>query len=67
MENSTKKSTNKKYLIECAHQMAPLTEFDIKTNKTIYILLTADMVLPKSEQYLDLRTEKSLLDDEDLL
>ncbi len=61
------KSTNKKYLIECAHQMAPLTEFDIKTNKTIYILLTADMVLPKSEQYLDLRTEKSLLDDEDLL
>ena len=57
------KTSNKNYLIECAHQMAPLTEFNIKDNKTIYILLTGDMVIPQNEEFMNLRTEPSLLEE----
>lgn len=57
------KTSNKNYLIKCAHQMAPLTEFNIKNNKTIYILLTGDMVIPQSEEFMNLRTEPSLLEE----
>ncbi len=63
MDLANYKSSNKNYLIECAHQMAPLTEFDIKNNKTIYILLTGDMVIPQSEEFMNLRTEPSLLEE----
>ena len=61
---SASKSTQKEYLIDCAHQRAPLTEFNIKEGKTIYILLTGDMVIPQNEEYLNLRTEKSLLEED---
>ena len=57
------KTSNKNYLIKVAHQMAPLTEFDIKNNKTIYILLTGDMVIPQNEEFMNLRTEPSLLEE----
>lgn len=57
--------SQKEYLIACAHQMMPLTEFNIKKGKTIYILLTSDMVLPQNDSYLQLRTRKSLLEEQD--
>ena len=57
--------SQKEYLIACAHQMMPLTEFNIKKDKTIYILLTSDMVLPQNDSYLQLRTRKSLLEEQD--
>ena len=56
------KMSQKEYLIAVAHQMSPLMEFNIKTGKTIYILLTGDMVLPQSENYFQLRTKPSVLD-----
>jgi hypothetical protein len=56
--------SQKEYLIECAHQRAPLIEYDIKENKTIYILLTDDMVIPQNENYLQLRTKKSILEED---
>ena len=59
------KKSQKEYLIACAHQMMPLTEFNIKNGKTIYILLTSDMVLPQNDSYLQLRTRKSLLEEKD--
>ncbi len=58
------KGSQKEYLIKVAHQMAPLTEFNIKTGKTIYILITGDMVIPQSEEYFNLRTKKSVLEEE---
>ena len=57
------KMSQKEYLIACAHQMSPLMEFNIKPGKTIYILLTGDMVLPQSDSYFQLRTKPSLLDE----
>ncbi|MBQ4646543.1 MAG: S-layer homology domain-containing protein [Candidatus Gastranaerophilales bacterium] len=59
------KMSQKEYLIAVAHQMSPLMEFNIKTGKTIYILLTGDMVIPQNENYLQLRTKKSLLEQDD--
>ena len=53
-------------MIACAHQMAPLIEYDIKNNKTIYILITGDMVIPQSEEYMNLRTKKSILEEDDI-
>ena len=59
------KLSQKEYLIACAHQMAPLIEYDIKKGKTIYILLTGDMVIPQNEEYFNLRTkEKSILEED---
>ena len=46
--------------------MDPLMEFEIKPNKTIYILLTGDMIIPQSEEYYNLRTEKSLLEQDNI-
>lgn len=60
------KLTQKEYLIACAHQMSPLMEFDIKNGKTIYILLTGDMVIPQDEEYMNLRTKKSVLEDDSI-
>ena len=57
--------SQKEYLIAVAHQMSPLMEFNIKNNKTIYILLTGDMVIPQNDSYLELRTKKSLLEEDD--
>lgn len=59
-----KKMTKKEYMIACAHQMMPVTNYKIKENKTIYILLTGDMVIPISEDYLNLRTKKSLIEED---
>ena len=59
------KMSQKEYLIAVAHQMSPLMEFNIKNNKTIYILLTGDMVIPQNDSYLELRTKKSLLEEDD--
>ena len=56
------KMSQKEFLIAVAHQINPTTDFDVEIGKTIYVLLTADMVLPQTEEYLNLRTEKSLLD-----
>ena len=71
MQKKAKKLTNyklsqKEYLIAAAHQRAPLMEFDIKNNKTIYILLTGDMVIPQNDEYFNLRTEKSLLEQDNI-
>ena len=41
-------------------------EFEINPNKTIYILLTGDMVIPQSEDYYMLRTKKSVLEEDDI-
>ena len=60
------KMSQKQYLIKVAHQMSPLTEFNIDPNKTIYILLTHDMVIPQDESYLNLRTKKSVLEEDDI-
>ena len=49
-------------LINYAHQKAPLTEYEIKDHKTIYILITGDTIIPLNSNYLNLRTEKSLLE-----
>lgn len=54
----------KNYLIDVAHQLSPLTEFNINKNKTIYILLTGNMVIPQDSSYLNLRTRKSLLEED---
>lgn len=59
------KMSQKEYLIAVAHQRMPLTEFNIKKGKTIYILLTGDMVIPQNDSYLQLRTKKSLLEERD--
>ena len=58
------KSNKKDYNIKCAHQMNPLLDYKVKNGKTIYILLTGDMVIPQSEEYMNLRTEKSLLEED---
>lgn len=62
---SNYKMSQKEYLIAVAHQMSPLMEFNIKDGKTIYILLTGDMVIPQNDNYLQLRTRKSLLEEKD--
>ncbi len=59
------KMSQKEYVIAVAHQMSPLMEFNIDKNKTIYILLTHDMVIPQNDSYLQLRTKKSLLEEDD--
>lgn len=58
------KTKQKEYLIKCAHQMAPLIDYDIDKGKTIYILLTADMVIPQTEEYINYRTKPSLLEED---
>ena len=67
--NSLKKSKKMAFydgknqkLINYAHQKAPLTEYEIKDHKTIYILITGDTIIPLNSNYLNLRTEKSLLE-----
>ena len=60
------KLSQKEYMIACAHQMAPLIDYDIKDNKTIYILITGDMVIPQSEEYMNLRTKKSVLEEDNI-
>lgn len=57
------KSAGKQYLIDTAHQMSPLTEFNIDRNKVIYILITGDTVFPQDSTYINHRTEPSLLED----
>ncbi|MBQ8635547.1 S-layer homology domain-containing protein [bacterium] len=61
---SNYKMSQKEYLIAVAHQKSPLMEFEIKTGKTIYILLTGDMVIPQNDDYLMLRTKKSILEED---
>lgn len=56
-------NSQKQNLIDVAHQMAPLTEFDINKAKTIYILITGDTVIPGND-YLNFRTKESVLDEE---
>jgi len=60
------KSSQKQYLIDVAHQMAPNLDYDLPEGKTIYILLTADMVIPLSDDYLMLREKKTILEEEDI-
>ncbi len=61
--NATEKSTQKQ-LINTAHQRSPILDYKLKDNKTIYILLTADMVIPQNEEYMNLRTKKSILEED---
>jgi len=64
---SSDKSSSKEYLIKCAHQKNPKIDYKVLSGKTIYILLTGDMVIPQNEEYLNLRTkEKSILEEEDI-
>ena len=59
------KSYSKNYLIKCAHQMNPKIDYKVLSGKTIYILLTGDMVIPQNEEYFNLRTkEKSILEED---
>ncbi len=60
------KMSQKEYLIAVAHQMSPLMEFEIDKNKTIYILLTGDMIIPQTDDYLMLRTKKSVLEEDNI-
>ncbi len=59
------KGSNKNYIIDCAHQRFPLLKYNMDTNDTIYILLTGDMVIPLNDEYFNLRTKKSVLEQED--
>ena len=61
-EMSSWKMSQKEYMIAAAHQRAPMIEYDIKSGKTIYILLTGDMIIPNFDEYLNLRTKDSILD-----
>ncbi len=62
---SADKSSSKNYLIKCAHQMNPKIDYKVLSGKTIYILLTGDMVIPQTESYYNLRTkEKSILEED---
>ena len=61
-ELSKWKMSQKEYMIAAAHQRAPKIDYDIKSGKTIYILLTGDMVIPNFDDYLNLRTKESILD-----
>ena len=61
-EMSSWKMSQKEFMIAVAHQRAPLIDYDIKTGKTIYILLTGDMVIPVLDDYLNLRTKDSILE-----
>ena len=45
--------------------MSPLIKYLMKPNDTIYILLTGDMVIPQNDEYLNLRTKKSVLEQDD--
>ena len=45
--------------------MNPKLDYKMISGQTIYILLTGDMVIPQTEEYLNLRTkEKSILEEE---
>lgn len=62
---SADKSSSKNYLIKCAHQMNPKIDYKMTSGKTIYLLLTGDMVIPQNEEYYNLRTkEKSILEED---
>ena len=62
---SVDKANSKGYLIKCAHQMNPKLDYKMVSGKTIYLLLTGDMVIPQTEEYYNLRTkEKSILEEE---
>ena len=63
---SADKSSSKSYLIKCAHQMNPKIDYKLLSGKTIYILLTGDMVIPQNEEYYNLRTKKKSVLEEDL-
>ena len=59
------KSSSKGYIIKCAHQMNPKLDYKMMSGETIYLLLTGDMVIPQTEEYLNLRTkEKSVLEED---
>ncbi len=60
--NNTK-SQGKDFLLDCAHQMSPLTEFNVDKNKMIYILITGDTVFPQDDTYINRRTEPSLIEE----
>ena len=64
LDEVCKLMSQKEYLIAVAHQRDPLMEFEIKPNKTIYILLTGDMIIPQNDDYLQLRTKKSILEED---
>ena len=53
---------DKQYLIDTAHQMSPKLDYKLKEN-TIYILVTGDLVIPQNDEYLNLRTKKSVLEE----
>ncbi|MBR2069323.1 MAG: S-layer homology domain-containing protein [Candidatus Gastranaerophilales bacterium] len=62
---SADKSSSKNYLIKCAHQMNPILDYKMVKGKTIYLLLTGDMIIPQNEEYYNLRTKKkSVLEEE---
>lgn len=61
-EMSTWKMSQKEYMIAAAHQRAPMLDYDIKNGKTIYILLTGDMIIPNFDEYINLRTKDSILE-----
>lgn len=63
LDINNKKANQKQYVLDCAHQKSPLTEFNIDENKVIYILLNADLVIPQDETYPNLRTKPSLIED----
>ncbi|MBQ8475858.1 S-layer homology domain-containing protein [bacterium] len=63
---SSDKTSSKNYLIKCAHHMNPVIDYKMLSGKTIYLLLTGDMVIPQTEEYYNLRTKKNSILDEDI-
>jgi hypothetical protein len=63
---SSDKSSSKEYIIKCAHQMNPIIDYKVLRGKTIYILLTGDMVIPQTPEYYNLRTKKNSILEEDI-
>ncbi len=55
--------SDKQKLIDIAYQVAPLTDFDIAKAKTIYILLTGDVIFPGND-YMKFRKKESRLDQD---
>ena len=47
-------------LIKYAHQMSPVIDYKTIKGKTIYLLLTGEMVIPQSSDYVNFRRKKPL-------
>ncbi|MBR1617793.1 S-layer homology domain-containing protein [bacterium] len=53
-------SDDKNFLLDCAHQSNPVIDYKLLEGKTIYVLITGDLIIPQNDEYINKRTKKSL-------